>query len=77
MVLYLSSISMAWLIANGPLWIGAHTAIPRWLASKSGESDRHCERCGTPVIKKDLEQWFFRTTAYTEELLDFSDLDWP
>jgi leucyl-tRNA synthetase len=24
--------------------------------------DRHCERCGTPVIKKDLEQWFFRTT---------------
>ena len=24
--------------------------------------DRHCERCGTPVIKKNLEQWFFRTT---------------
>jgi hypothetical protein len=24
--------------------------------------DRHCERCETPVIKKDLEQWFFRTT---------------
>ena len=23
--------------------------------------DRHCERCGTPVIKKDLEQWFFRS----------------
>ena len=39
--------------------------------------DRHCERCGTPVIKKDLEQWFFRTTAYAEELLDFSHLDWP
>jgi leucyl-tRNA synthetase len=39
--------------------------------------DRHCERCGTPVIKKDLEQWFFRTTAYAEELLDFSKMDWP
>jgi leucyl-tRNA synthetase len=39
--------------------------------------DRHCERCGTPVIKKDLEQWFFRITNYAEELLDFSYLDWP
>ena len=39
--------------------------------------DRHCERCGTPVIKKNLEQWFFRTTLYAEELLDFSNLDWP
>ncbi len=39
--------------------------------------DRHCERCGTPVIKKDLEQWFFRTTQYANELLDFSNIDWP
>ncbi len=39
--------------------------------------DRHCERCGTPVIKKNLDQWFFRTTQYAEELLDFSHLDWP
>ena len=39
--------------------------------------DRHCERCDTQVIKKDLEQWFFRTTQYAEELLDFSNLDWP
>ncbi len=39
--------------------------------------DRHCERCGTPVIKKDLEQWFFRITNYAEELLDFSVIDWP
>lgn len=39
--------------------------------------DRHCERCETPVVKKDLEQWFFRTTKYAEELLDFSNLDWP
>ncbi len=39
--------------------------------------DRHCERCNTPVIKKDLRQWFFRTTKYAEELLDFSKIDWP
>lgn len=39
--------------------------------------DRHCERCGTPVIKKELEQWFWRITDYAEELLDFSKIDWP
>jgi leucyl-tRNA synthetase len=39
--------------------------------------DRHCERCETPVIKKDLEQWFFRITKYADELLDFSGIDWP
>ncbi|MDY6873539.1 MAG: leucine--tRNA ligase [Chloroflexota bacterium] len=39
--------------------------------------DRHCERCGTPVIKKDLRQWFFRITNYADELLDFSEMDWP
>ncbi|MBP8001907.1 MAG: leucine--tRNA ligase [Chloroflexi bacterium] len=39
--------------------------------------DRHCERCGTPVIKKELEQWFFKTTDYAEELLDFSEINWP
>jgi len=39
--------------------------------------DRHCERCDTPVIKKDLNQWFFKITSYAEELLDFSQIDWP
>jgi leucyl-tRNA synthetase len=39
--------------------------------------DRHCERCGTPVIKKDLDQWFFKITLYADELLDFSQMDWP
>ncbi len=39
--------------------------------------DRHCERCGTPVIKKNLRQWFFRITNYADELLGFSDIDWP
>ena len=39
--------------------------------------DRHCERCDTPVIKKNLEQWLFRITEYAEELLDFSEIEWP
>lgn len=39
--------------------------------------DRHCERCGTPVIKKDLEQWFFKTTQYADELLRYEGIDWP
>ncbi len=39
--------------------------------------ERVCERCGTPVIKKELEQWFFKITNYADELLDFSTIDWP
>lgn len=37
-----------------------------------------CWRCHGDVDQKELEQWFFRITAYAEELLDFSKLiDWP
>ncbi len=36
-----------------------------------------CERCGSKVQKKDLEQWFFRITKYAQRLLDnLDDLDW-
>jgi leucyl-tRNA synthetase len=36
-----------------------------------------CERCETPVVKKDLEQWFFRITDYAERLLqNLERLDW-
>ena len=40
-------------------------------------ADRVCWRCGTQVIKRDLEQWFFRITKYADELLDFEGIDWP
>ncbi|MBI4319665.1 MAG: leucine--tRNA ligase [Chloroflexi bacterium] len=36
-----------------------------------------CERCGSLVTRRDLEQWFFKITAYAEELLDFSGIQWP
>jgi len=39
--------------------------------------ERLCERCGTPVIKKELEQWFFKATKYADELLRFDGIDWP
>ncbi len=40
-------------------------------------TDRRCWRCGATVEKRDLEQWWFRTTQYADELLDFSGIDWP
>jgi leucyl-tRNA synthetase len=41
--------------------------------------DGRCERCGTPVEQRRLEQWFFKITDYAERLLDDFDLleSWP
>jgi leucyl-tRNA synthetase len=39
--------------------------------------ERECERCGTPVIRKELNQWKYRITRYADELLDFSGMEWP
>jgi leucyl-tRNA synthetase len=41
--------------------------------------DGKCERCGSPVVAKKLEQWFFRITAYADELLQGFELleRWP
>ena len=39
--------------------------------------DGRCERCGTLVVQRDLEQWFLRITAFAERLLNNLDhLDW-
>ncbi len=32
--------------------------------------DGHCERCGAPVVKKNLTQWYLRITEYADRLLD-------
>ncbi|MGI6623003.1 MAG: leucine--tRNA ligase [Acetivibrionales bacterium] len=40
--------------------------------------DGTCERCNTEVTRKNLTQWFFKITAYAQELLDcLPGLDWP
>ena len=38
-----------------------------------------CWRCGTQVEQQDLEQWFFRITAYADDLLDSTEglSQWP
>jgi leucyl-tRNA synthetase len=37
-----------------------------------------CERCGTEVTKKELNQWMLRITRYADRLLDnLETLDWP
>ena len=47
------------------------------LANEQVENGR-CWRCGEEVTKKRMTQWFFRITAYADELLeDIDNLDWP
>lgn len=43
------------------------------LANEQVLADGTCERCGAVVTKRELTQWYFRTTAYAQELYD--DLD--
>lgn len=47
------------------------------LANEQVENGR-CWRCGEEVSKKQMTQWFFKITAYADELLaDIDKLDWP
>ncbi len=39
--------------------------------------DGTCDRCGSEITKKDLNQWFFKISDYAEKLLDYKGLDWP
>lgn len=40
--------------------------------------DGKCERSKDEVVQKDMEQWFFKTTKYAEQLLsDLDTIDWP
>jgi leucyl-tRNA synthetase len=40
--------------------------------------DGRCDRCGSLVEARNLEQWFMKITAYADALLDYSDtVEWP
>jgi leucyl-tRNA synthetase len=47
------------------------------LANEQVVGEGVCDRCETPVVKKDLAQWFLRITRYADELLRMDDIDWP
>ncbi len=48
------------------------------LANEQVLADGTCERSGDVVVRRFLEQWFFRITAYADELLkSLDDLEWP
>lgn len=40
--------------------------------------DGKCERCDSEVIQKDMLQWFFKITDYSDRLIDdLAKIDWP
>ncbi|GAB2984126.1 leucine--tRNA ligase [Nocardioides montaniterrae] len=43
------------------------------LANEQVLADGTCERCGAEVTKKELTQWYFKTTQYAQELYDSLD----
>ena len=47
------------------------------LANEQVLGSGDCERCGTAVVRRDLEQWFFRITRYADELMQHEGIDWP
>src|SRR5688500_5753740 len=62
--------------ANAPVnWCPGCQTV---LANEQVLADGTCERSGDVVVKRDLEQWFFRITDYADELLhDLDGLEWP
>jgi len=62
--------------ANAPVnWCPGCQTV---LANEQVLADGTCERSGDLVVKRDLEQWFFRITSYADELLGaLGALDWP
>jgi len=59
-------------------WVNWCDSCQTVLANEQVEAGL-CWRCGKEVTQKELEQWFFRITAYAEELLEYCDklTGWP
>lgn len=61
---------------NAPVnWCSSCNTV---LAKEQVDADGGCDRCGTVVEQKQMVQWFFKITAYAEELLDgHNHIQWP
>ena len=50
----------------------------RTILANEQVEDGRCWRCDSVVTKKELEQWYFKITAYAEQLLaGLETIDWP
>ncbi|GHO92097.1 leucine--tRNA ligase [Reticulibacter mediterranei] len=47
------------------------------LANEQVLADGTCERCGSIVERREIDQWLLKISAYAEQLLDFPDVEWP
>ncbi|MGZ3608994.1 MAG: class I tRNA ligase family protein, partial [Ktedonobacteraceae bacterium] len=47
------------------------------LANEQVLANGTCERCGSVVIRKEIDQWLLKITDYAEELLNSSKIEWP
>jgi leucyl-tRNA synthetase len=47
------------------------------LANEQVLADGTCERCGSVVERREIDQWLLKISAYAEQLLDFPDVEWP
>ncbi|GHO43405.1 leucine--tRNA ligase [Ktedonospora formicarum] len=47
------------------------------LANEQVLADGTCERCGSIVERREIDQWLLKISAYAEELLKFEDVEWP
>ncbi|HSX41699.1 MAG TPA: class I tRNA ligase family protein [Candidatus Saccharimonadales bacterium] len=72
--LQLFEMGLAYQAENLQWWCETDQTV---LANEQVEAGK-CWRCGNPVTKKPLKQWFFKITDYADQLLDgLDDLDWP
>ncbi len=62
--------------ANARVWYCEHCRIV--CSNEEVLTDGTHEKCGNPVMKKNLKQWMLRIPLYAERLLNgLAELDWP
>ncbi len=60
------------------LWCPSCLTVLAREQTETENGEQVCERCSTPVVERQMRQWFLRTTAYADRLLaGLGGLDWP